>query len=254
MQRPATPPPTSSPTWARALLAVVLAVTTLLAAAPTARAESAYRYWAYFTAESGAWAPAMTGPADVVPEDGSVQAMRFAVHGSEARPPRTAPDFDSVCAGVEPSAEGPRVAVLVDPGTAEDAPDGGTGPAVPTATCVVAAEGDTALDVLGAVAELRDEGGLICALDGYPATGCGDPAPAADVTTDAEVAFEVQPPVGAPAPSQPGEGPTTGTDGSPAEDSAGTGTGLITLAAVVGGLVVITAGALLARRNRRGRP
>ncbi|MVA75294.1 hypothetical protein GC722_04510 [Auraticoccus sp. F435] len=252
MARPVSPLPGRLSTLPRAGAALVLAVVALLSAAPSASAETAYRYWAYFTAEQGSWTAATTGPADVTPTEGSVQAMRFAVHGSEARAPRTTPDFEAVCGDVAAPAEGARVAVLVDPGTAEDAPEGGTGPGTPTATCVLAAPGDTARDVFEAVAEVRDSDGLICALAGYPATGCGDPAPASAVGTDSEVQFEVRPPVGfseVPPSAAPSGDPADGTD--PADDGASPG--LITLGVVVAALLLAAVAALLGRR-RRGRP
>uniref|UniRef100_UPI000DF7E6BB SCO2322 family protein n=1 Tax=Desertihabitans aurantiacus TaxID=2282477 RepID=UPI000DF7E6BB len=176
----------------------LLALLTLGLTAPVASAESAFRYWSYTTADQGTWTPASTGPAEVQPEEGSVQGMRFAVHGTTARVPRTAPDFETVCAGTEASADGVRVAVVVDPGTAEDAPDGAT-PGPVTGTCVLAAPGDSAQDVLAAATELRtDDSGLICALDGYPATGCGDPAPAPEAAEDSPVELQVTAPVGFP--------------------------------------------------------
>lgn len=246
MARPA-PAPTTSRTPLRLAAVVLAALVGLVGVAPSASAETAYRYWSYFTGEGTTWTAAMTGPADVVPAEGSVQAMRFAVHGTAAREPRTAPDFAAVCAGTEPSPEGARVAVLVDPGVAEDAPEGGAGPGGPTATCVLAAPGDTAKDVIAAVAELREgDGGLVCAVGGYPATGCGDEAPGTDRAADAPVQFQVTSPVGFPEGAGTGAAPA---DPAPAEDQ---GSRLPAIAVTVVALLLVAGAVVVASRRRRG--
>ncbi len=63
-----------------------------------------------------------------------------------------------------------RVVVVVDPGAGS-----------PAATCVVVASGTTGAQVLarrasqlGRPTPRYDGSGLLCAIDGYPATGCGD--------------------------------------------------------------------------------
>lgn len=226
-------------------LVVLLALVGLAAVPSAAQAEdTAYRYWAYFTADAGAWTMATTGPADVTPADGSVQGMRFAVHGTEAREPRSAPDFEQACGSVEPTDAGARVAVMIDPGTPEDAPDGGPAPEPASVVCVLAEPGQSAADLFAEVAEPRDEGGLICGLDGYPATGCGDPASAEEVTEDAPTTVQVEQPVGFP-------------DQPAADDAAAGDGGLPTPAviALVAGVVVALVGTgLVVSRRRRGRP
>ena len=55
------------------VLAIVLAIagaTAMLALAPAARAETAYRYWTYWSVTDGAWRFATLGPASAVPVDG----------------------------------------------------------------------------------------------------------------------------------------------------------------------------------------
>jgi hypothetical protein len=93
------------------------------------------------------------------------------VEGNHA--PSFAADFDAVC-GDTAAVEGrKRVAVVVDPGAAADAPDGEQPPGA-WAMCVVAEERATGYDVLRAAATVRAERGLICGIGGYPARGCAD--------------------------------------------------------------------------------
>ena len=68
-----------------------------------------------------------------------------------------------------------RVAVLIDPGTAADAPGGAAPPGARTGCARVPADASSA-DALAAVAKpLRyDSAGILCAIAGYPAAGCGE--------------------------------------------------------------------------------
>lgn len=68
-----------------------------------------------------------------------------------------------------------RVTVVVDPGTVGGAPRG------PESTCVTVSSGATGADVLaerarklGRPQPRYDSSGLLCALDGYPSSGCGE--------------------------------------------------------------------------------
>lgn len=77
----------------------------------------------------------------------------------------------SGCAGAEPAGS---VAVAVD--------FGDLSPAEPSLVCVPVEEGMTGADVLAARAEVLgteppryDAAGLLCAVDGLPAQGCGEP-------------------------------------------------------------------------------
>ena len=148
----------------------------LIAAAPAAQAQAqTYRFWSYWTAEDGSWAYASSGPATHQPADGSVEGWRFTVSdgNSPGEQPRKAPSFDKVCAGTAPKSGTKRVAVVIDYGTANDAPTGTDPQPARTACAQVQAEA-TALQVLAAVAKHQvDSSGLVCAIDGYPPGACG---------------------------------------------------------------------------------
>lgn len=145
-------------------------------AAPIANADSAYRYWAYWTASPSAgdatWQYAIEGSGTRVPADGDVEGWRFGL-GGEAEPlaPGTAPDFDAICGSTPPPADGKRVGVVVDSGILEHAPDGEQPGAVVTA-CVVADPAATGFQVLAEVTDIRTDAGFVCGLGGYPKTEC----------------------------------------------------------------------------------
>ena len=124
-----------------------------------------------------------------------------------------------------------RVAVILDPGTEVDAPQGATPPA-PSAACAVVPVSATATQVVAAASSERLDKGLLCAIGGYPATGCADvvasppPVPA----SEAPVAL----PTAAPA--------------APAESSSSSPVGLV-VALVL--LAALAAGVVLWARRRR---
>ncbi|MEW1551049.1 SCO2322 family protein [Streptomyces tsukubensis] len=157
------------------LVLVAGAVGVLGAAAPAQAAG--YRYWSYWQASGTTWTYATEGPAIARPSDGAVHGFRFAVSAdsSDASKPRTAPDFAAVC-GTTPAEPGTkRIALVIDPGTAADAPSGERPPA-PRTACARVHPGATAAEALARVAKpLRYDGNaLLCAISGYPATGCGE--------------------------------------------------------------------------------
>ncbi len=67
------------------------------------------------------------------------------------------------------------MALVIDPGTTTDAPDGEKPPALRTACAQVAPDASSA-EALAAVAKpLRyDDSAMLCAISGYPRTGCGE--------------------------------------------------------------------------------
>ncbi|CAG6392710.1 SCO2322 family protein [Actinacidiphila cocklensis] len=163
----------------RSLAALPAAAAALLLLAVAAPAHAAgYRYWSYWLRSGSSWTYAQTGPAMHIPADGSVEGWRFAVSedaAATAAQPRGTADFARVCAG-HPAAPGrKRVALLIDPGTAADAPGSATPPSPRTACAQIPASASSA-DALAAVAKpLRyNSAGIVCAITGYPATGCGD--------------------------------------------------------------------------------
>jgi len=207
--------------------------------ATTARAEDGYRFWGYFQWSSGQWAFSQKGADQVVPADGSVEGWRFAVGGAEPRVPRAAGDFDAIC-GTTPAETGKkRVALVVDPGTPEDAPSGETpGPA--TGTCVVTDPKATGAKVLAAAAPVRIEKGLTCGIAGYPAKGCGDAVKNIKVpATDTPVTLQIADPVGSTV------APTPAATASNEDETPWSG---IVIAAVV--VAVLAAGGLVLSRRR----
>lgn len=136
-----------------------------------------YRYWSFWDYDAGHWTYATQGPATARPSDGAVQGFRFSVSedSGDSAKPRGAVSFPVICART-PAQEGKkRVALVLDFGTAADAPSGETPPARRTLCARVSADGTTA-DALAAVAKpLRyDTNALLCAIAGYPEKGCGE--------------------------------------------------------------------------------
>ncbi len=160
---------------AGALLLVLGAVLTVLGAG-TAHAAG-YRYWSFWEGKGTGWAYATQGPSLVRPDDGAVQGFRFSVSedSQDSAKPRRAPDFAAICADTPTKDGSKRVALVIDPGTAADAPDGETPPA-PRTACAQVAEDASAAEALASVAKpLRySSEALLCAISGYPASGCGE--------------------------------------------------------------------------------
>ncbi|OKJ00262.1 hypothetical protein AMK18_16500 [Streptomyces sp. CB01249] len=161
---------------AQALALLVVGAVLALLGAGAAQAAG-YRYWSFWEGSGSGWSYATQGPSLVRPDDGSVQGFRFAVSADsqDASKPRRAPDFAKVCADTPAKDGSKRVAVVIDPGTAADAPDGETPPPLRTACARVAKDASSA-EALAAVAKpLRyDASAMLCAISGYPATGCGE--------------------------------------------------------------------------------
>ncbi|WP_414170806.1 SCO2322 family protein [Streptoverticillium reticulum] len=160
---------------AGALLAAgMLAV---LGAAPAQAAG--YRYWSFWQAAGGGkdWTYATQGPATARPGDGETIGFRFAVSedSAQAAKPRGAADFAAVCDATPAKDGSKRVAVVLDFGTAADAPAGAAPPAARTACAQVGTDA-SAGEALAAVAKpLRyNSSALLCAIAGYPESGCGE--------------------------------------------------------------------------------
>lgn len=160
-----------------AALPAAAAVLLLLALAVPAHAAG-YRYWSYWLRSGDSWTYAQTGPAMHIPADGSIEGWRFAVSedaAATAPRPRGTADFARICAG-RPAAPGrKRIALLIDPGTPADSP-GGPRPPAPRTACAQVPRDASSADALAAVAKpLRyNSSGILCAITGYPTTGCGD--------------------------------------------------------------------------------
>ncbi|MFF2009221.1 SCO2322 family protein [Streptomyces sp. NPDC058195] len=221
--------------------AALLVLGALLAVCGAAPAQAAgYRYWSFWEGSGSGWAYATQGPSLARPDDGEVQGFRFAVSedSQSAAKPRRAPVFAEIC-GDTPAASGTkRIAVVLDPGTASDAP-GGTAPPAPRAACAQVAPDASAAEALAKVAEpLRyDSNGMLCGIAGYPATGCGEqvsgdgnPAPAGTASADPSAA-----------PSSAGTAAGGGSGGPSAGVYAG-----------VGAVLLLGVAGVVQARRRRG--
>ncbi|WP_431033123.1 SCO2322 family protein [Streptomyces sp. P6-2-1] len=218
-------------TFRRHALLLLTALACVLGLAAPASAASAYRYWSFWErTDAGAWQYATRGPAVARPGDGEVAGFRFAVSedAGDATRPRNAADFATLCADTKARAGEKRVGLVIDFGTAADAPSGERPPRARTA-CARVPEDASAADALAAVAKpLRyDASALLCGIAGYPRQGCGE---------------QVAAPSRGTAGKTPRETPAHGDDdGGP---SLGVSAGL-------GVLVVLAAGIVWQTRRRR---
>ncbi|WP_328550518.1 SCO2322 family protein [Streptomyces sp. NBC_00366] len=138
-----------------------------------------YRYWSFWDYDAGHWTYATQGPATARPDDGAVQGFRFSVSedSSDSAKPRATASFPVICART-PARDGmKRVALVIDFGTATDAPSGETPPVRRTACARVSSDGTTAEALASVAKPLRyDTNALLCAIAGYPHKGCGEQA------------------------------------------------------------------------------
>ena len=90
--------------------------------ASTAEATS-YRFWAYWLGSDTGWSFSNQG-ASRRPADGTVEGWRFAVSeaSSSTTPPRHSTSFAQICGSTPPQDGKKRVGLVVDFGTATDAP------------------------------------------------------------------------------------------------------------------------------------
>ncbi len=226
----------------RAAGALLLAgAVTVLAAAGPAQAQE-YRYWAFWDgADRGSWTYATQGPATVRPADGAVEGFRFTVSADSAAAgrPRAAADFDALCRATPAKDGRKRIGIVIDFGTAADAPGGARPPAARTA-CAQVPEDASAGEALAAVARpLRyDSNALLCAIAGYPTSGCADQVSGAD---------------GAKEPGAPkGADGSTASGGSKGAGDGGDGGPSAGLLGGVAAVVVLGGAAVWQARRRRG--
>ncbi|MFF7684636.1 SCO2322 family protein [Streptomyces syringium] len=155
-----------------------LMVAGLLAVLGTVPAHAAgYRYWSFWEHTDSGWAYATQGPSVLRPDDGDTIGFRFAVSedSTRAAKPRDKGDFSAICAATPAKDGSKRIAVVLDFGIPEHAPGGERPPRQRTA-CAQVSEDARAGDALAAVAEpLRyNSAALLCAIAGYPKSGCGE--------------------------------------------------------------------------------
>ncbi|WP_327226807.1 SCO2322 family protein [Streptomyces platensis] len=156
--------------------AVLLAGTVTGLAAGPAQAQE-YRYWSFWDGKGGSWAYATEGPATQRPADGAVGGFRFTVGADSAGAgkPRPAADFAAICRDTPAKDGRKRIGIVLDFGTAADAP-GGERPPKTRTECAQVPEDASAGEALAAVARpLRyDANALLCAIAGYPKAGCAE--------------------------------------------------------------------------------
>ncbi|HEX5018735.1 MAG TPA: SCO2322 family protein [Actinomycetes bacterium] len=176
---------------ALALALVTVAAVTLVGAWGGGTAEAAsYRFWSYWVGGGSDWSFSSQG-ASRRPPDGGVDGWRFAISpdSASAVQPRRSPSFDRICRGTPEQDGQKRVGLVIDFGTTSDAPEGESPPQMLT-TCAVVPEDANGYEVLTTVAQLRIDDGMICGINGYPATECGkvvsDPTTSPDDDGDGE--------------------------------------------------------------------
>ncbi|MFF5358601.1 SCO2322 family protein [Streptomyces scabiei] len=220
---------------------------------------AAYRYWSFWERDGSAWAYATQGPSTARPSDGDVQGFRFAVSrdSADAARPRGDADFASICGRTAARDGEKRVALVVDFGTAADAPDGETPPTARTACARVPEDASTAEALASVAKPLRyDTNAMLCAIAGYPGRGCGEA-----VGSDAGAGAGTDAGTGAGAGTDAGTGAGTdaGADGrtgaassSPSAASDAEGGPSVGLFAGVGAVAVLGGAAVWQARRRRG--
>ncbi|MFJ8779257.1 SCO2322 family protein [Streptomyces sp. NPDC102476] len=159
----------------RAVLLSLLAGLLLATASPAHAAG--YRYWSFWERTGSTWTYATEGPSTAVPSDGDVQGFRFAVSedSADADTPRGTASFTAICGDTAARDGRKRVALVLDFGTASDAPSGQKPPARRTECAVVPRDATTAEALATAAKPLRyNTNALLCAIAGYPETGCGE--------------------------------------------------------------------------------
>lgn len=221
----------------------------LLASAGQAQA-TAYRYWSFWQRDGQTWTYATEGPAMARPSDGDVEGFRFSVSqdSADSAQPRADADFASICASTAGKDGQKRVAFVLDFGTAKDAPSGET-PPEPRTACAQVPEDATTAEALAAVAKpLRyDSNALLCAIAGYPRTGCGESVSGARSNANSGSDSRKS---GGSSPSAASSAPASASASADSKSSdGGPSVGLIAGAAAV---VVLGGAAVWQARRRRG--
>ncbi|MFD5780728.1 SCO2322 family protein [Streptomyces sp. NPDC126933] len=212
-----------------------------------------YRYWSFWESGGGKWTYATQGPATARPADGAVRGFRFSVSedSGDAAKPRRTPDFEAVC-GDTPAEDGrKRIAVVIDSGTPADAPDGETPPAL-RAGCARVGEDATAADALAVVAKpLRyNSAALLCAISGYPASGCGDQVSVPGGDGGSEPASKATPTTADSAASEPSG--SARADGGGSDGGSNGGGPFVGVFGGLAAVIVLAAAGFWQARRRRG--
>ena len=234
----------------------IATIVATVALAPAAHAASAYRYWSYFTSSDGTWTYAMKGPADLVPADGTVEGWRFAVTSDAmATPPAPvqAPDFATLCKDVPAETGKKRVGIVIDAGPVAVAPAGET-PLNRSVGCTVVPMDATGMQVLESLDKVRLDKGMVCGIDGYPATECSPTVDIALADLNGDAPPSAMPAAASAAPmmstaADVTASPSAASDATSAP-SSGNGSMLITFLII--GLVILAVGFVMTRSRRRG--
>ena len=226
---------------AHVLIAALAAALALVIGPAMSASAAVYQYWGYFQNTTGTWSVSQKGSDQTVPTDGSVEGWRFGLdEGTGPRQPRVIATFDQLCSGTAAAEGKKRVGVILDSGRDVDG-DGKTTPPALVATCVSVPTAATGTQVLAAAATTRVDKGMICAINGYPATGCGSEVAA---LTEAQKAADT--PLTLPTKSA---APTTSAATAPATQSSGMPWLLLAGILVLAGLVWALVGRARGRRT-----
>jgi hypothetical protein len=152
-----------------------------VATAVPACASTYYDYWSYWHKPPGAtsWQYSTVGPSGyyLVKDKPQVEGWRFALGTASPSDPQPRPvsvTYDQYCSG-QNTDKPYRVLLVVDYGTQSGAPSG------PVYSCEGFDSQPNGTQVLTLHHTERDSGGLICGIDDYPHSGCGEvvssPAP-----------------------------------------------------------------------------
>ena len=210
------------------LVAVGLVLAAVLSAAPAE--ASTYRYWTYWWGSGSGktaqgWTFAQVGPAGHRVNDTWVLGWRYetSTTTTASERPRQSPDFAALCPSLAAVAGQDRVAVVVDYGTATDAPPGQSPPSTSTVrveclTLPASPQHQTGVQALAAAnVTVRSENGLVCALDGYPVGECAPviPDPVASSPSPSPSSSASGPPPSTGAPSTAGTAPAAAASRTP---------------------------------------
>lgn len=152
--------------------------------APSGSDGSAYVYWSLWTDSAGTWTPATKGAGSLYPQDGGAEGWRYGTGSSAtlSQPPIDKPNFQQVCGSTPAKSGMRRVAIYLDFGTTNIAPNGET-PPTNSATCAQVAPSTNDQQALASVTSVRTgTSGLVCGLSNYPSSGCGQSLPLSQVS------------------------------------------------------------------------
>ncbi len=142
-----------------------------------ANAEPGYRYWSLWLNTANNWSAAQEGAGTLIPQDGDLQGWRYISAPATVGPefaPRSTATFDDICGSTAAESGKVRVALVIDFGDASDYAEGTEVIQDVLTSCQVVNEGDPSSLVLSQSLEVREEGGMVCAISNLPASGCGE--------------------------------------------------------------------------------